>query len=238
MKLTVIGEYGPFAPAGRACSCYLLQGRGSGNVVLDLGNGSLAELQKYLAPGEIDAIVLTHLHFDHISDLQILGYALGQMQARGEYQKKIRLFLPRTPEAISALYSLPFFEISYLEEDLEAQVAGMRLVFARMSHPVETYAVMAEEKGKCLLYSGDTTRNQSIEQLAEMADFVLLDAGLLEAQAGKNAPHMSVREACEVGRFAGQMVLTHHSPYNTEVQIRQEALEDAVLAQSGMTFEV
>ena len=237
MKLTVIGEYGPFAPAGGACSCYLLQGRDGGAVVLDLGNGSLAELQKHIALCEIEAIVLTHLHFDHISDLQILGYALGQMQARGEYQKKIRLFLPKTPEAISQLYALPLFEVRYLEEDLEAQVAGMRL-FARMSHPVEAYAVVAEEEGKCLLYSGDTTRNAAVERLAEMADFVLLDAGLLEAQAGENAPHMSVREACEVGRFAGQMVLTHHYPYNTKDQIRREALEEAVLAQSGMTFEI
>ena len=47
MKLTILGEYGPFAPAGGACSSYLLQGKKGGNILLDLGNGGLAQLQKY-----------------------------------------------------------------------------------------------------------------------------------------------------------------------------------------------
>ncbi|MBS6510676.1 MAG: MBL fold metallo-hydrolase [Clostridiales bacterium] len=234
MKLTILGEYGPFAPAGGACSSYLLQGKHGGNILLDFGNGGLAQMQKYLSISQIDAVVLTHLHFDHISDLQILGYALSQLKL----PRKPALYLPKTPEKMAQLYALPVFDVHSIQDDLEIQIAEMKLVFAKMTHPVEAYAVMAEEDGTCLLYSGDTTRNHAIEHLAEMADFALLDAGLLEAQAGAGAPHMSVGQACEVGRFAGKMVLTHFSPLYTREQIRQEAMEEAILAKSGMTFEI
>ena len=91
MKLTILGEYGPFAPAGGACSSYLLQGKHGGNILLDLGNGGLAQMQKYLSISQIDAVVLTHLHFDHISDLQILGYALSQLKL----PRKPALYLPK-----------------------------------------------------------------------------------------------------------------------------------------------
>lgn len=234
MKLRILGEYGPFAPAGGACSSYLLQGKKGGNILLDLGNGGLAQLQKYLSISEIDAVILTHLHFDHISDLQILGYALSQLKL----PKKPALYLPKAPKEMAQLYALPAFHVHTIEDDLEIQIADMKLAFAEMTHPVEAYAVMAEEEGTCFLYSGDTTRNQNIERLAEMADFALLDAGLLEAQAGAGAPHMSVGQACEVGRFSGKLVLTHLSPLYTREQIRQEAIEEAILAKSGMIFEI
>ncbi len=205
---------------------------------MDLGNGALAQLQKHIPLAQIDAIVLTHLHFDHISDVQILGYALAQLQARREYERKIRLYLPKTPERVAGLFALPLFDICYLSDDLEVGEAGMRLVFASMMHPVEAYAVLAEEEGKCLLYSGDTAQNKTVAELAEMADFALLDAALLEAEVGPGASHMSVKEACEIGRFAGKLALTHHSPFHTREQICQEAAEEAVLAQSGMHFEI
>src|SRR5699024_1708413 len=38
-------------------------------VVMDLGNGALGTLQRYVALEDIDAILLSHLHPDHFMDL-------------------------------------------------------------------------------------------------------------------------------------------------------------------------
>jgi len=65
------------APAGgnpgEACSGYLVTAGGS-RVLLDCGPGVLASLlARDAAP--LDAIVLSHLHFDHVADLIPLGFA-------------------------------------------------------------------------------------------------------------------------------------------------------------------
>lgn len=44
MKLTVLGNTGPYPKAGGACSGYLLE-NGDSKVVLDMGNGTLANLR-------------------------------------------------------------------------------------------------------------------------------------------------------------------------------------------------
>ena len=58
---------------GEACSGYLVTAGGS-RVLLDCGPGVLSSwLARDAAP--LDAIVLSHLHFDHVADLIPLGYA-------------------------------------------------------------------------------------------------------------------------------------------------------------------
>ena len=49
MKLTILGNNGPFPAAGGACSGYLLQ-HGEHCVQLDMGTGVLARLTALTAP--------------------------------------------------------------------------------------------------------------------------------------------------------------------------------------------
>ena len=72
MRLTVVGCSGSFpGPDSPAC-CYLLEAHHEGRllrVLLDLGNGALGSLQRYVDPLMVDAVVLSHLHADHCFDL-------------------------------------------------------------------------------------------------------------------------------------------------------------------------
>jgi ribonuclease BN (tRNA processing enzyme) len=94
MKLTVLGNNGPYPAPGGACSGYLLQCAGR-NIVIDLGSGALANLMKALgsAPGSVDAVFLTHLHADHMSDIAVLRYAL-ESAGRGGRQGGARAMGP------------------------------------------------------------------------------------------------------------------------------------------------
>ena len=67
MRLTVIGCSGSFPGPDSPASCYLVEHDGF-RLLLDLGNGSLGVLQRYIALDEIDGIALTHLHADHCLD--------------------------------------------------------------------------------------------------------------------------------------------------------------------------
>ncbi|HEV2369108.1 MAG TPA: MBL fold metallo-hydrolase, partial [Acidimicrobiales bacterium] len=74
LRLTVLGCSGSYPGPGQACSGYLVR-HGATTVWLDAGSGTLANLQLHVALGEIDAIVLSHEHPDHWSDVE--GFAVA-----------------------------------------------------------------------------------------------------------------------------------------------------------------
>ena len=236
MKLTILGNNGPFAKAGGACSSYLLQNAGK-NAVIDMVPGSLAVLQKYIDILDIDAIIFSHLHYDHMSDVFSLKYALGLLRAREGFDKKIRLFLPKTPENCSLEISNDdSFEVNYIFDGFKENIIGLNAVFFSMTHPVETYAVSFEECGKRFVYSGDTTLNDKISDIAKGAELYLVDGGLLKVHEG--GPHMTVAQACKTASYAKKTVVTHLSPLYLENDIKRELTGNAVLAQIGQQFEI
>jgi ribonuclease BN (tRNA processing enzyme) len=68
VKLTVVGCSGSFPGPDSAASCYLVEHAGS-TIVVDLGNGALGALQQYISLDDVDAVLISHLHVDHVIDL-------------------------------------------------------------------------------------------------------------------------------------------------------------------------
>jgi ribonuclease BN (tRNA processing enzyme) len=75
LELTVLGRAGPPPGPGRACSGYLVT-NGDTRLLLDAGNGSTANLQRFAHYRDLDAIVVSHRHVDHCVDLIGAFYAL------------------------------------------------------------------------------------------------------------------------------------------------------------------
>src|SRR4029453_14066338 len=67
MKVTVLGCAGSFPGPDSACSAYLVEADGF-RLLVDFGAGSLSALQRYASLTSIDAILLSHLHADHVLD--------------------------------------------------------------------------------------------------------------------------------------------------------------------------
>jgi ribonuclease BN (tRNA processing enzyme) len=71
LTLTVLGCDGSHQAAGGAASGYLVRSWASGTSVwLDAGPGTFANLQRFTDPLTLSAIVLTHEHHDHFSDVE------------------------------------------------------------------------------------------------------------------------------------------------------------------------
>ena len=68
MRITVLGKSPAWQDADGACSGYLVQGGGQ-VVLLDCGPGVFAKLRRYVDYAAVDAVVISHLHADHILDL-------------------------------------------------------------------------------------------------------------------------------------------------------------------------
>ena len=81
LTVTVLGCDGSYPGPGGACSGYLVTCDGT-NLWIDCGPGTLAAIQMHLRIEEIDAVLITHEHPDHWSDLQHLGVACRWMVQR------------------------------------------------------------------------------------------------------------------------------------------------------------
>src|SRR3954449_5466587 len=68
MRITVLGKSPAWQDAGGACSGYLVEGGGV-RVLLDCGPGVFAKLRRFADYVDVDAVVISHLHADHILDL-------------------------------------------------------------------------------------------------------------------------------------------------------------------------
>lgn len=225
IKLTILGKYGPFPGRDGACSSCLLQHAGK-NILIDCGNGCLSHLQRHIHIAEIDAVFLSHLHHDHISDMHILRYALEGLKARGLPCKlPLPVYMPDTPENIAVLINgAAVFEVNTIQEGV-ISLFGMDISWQAMTHPVASYAMRFEAEGKRFVYSGDTNMNDAIIPFAAKADLLLIDAGLLSRDKKDNsAPHISALEAGQIGAQAGvkKLIGTHLYPLYDENEIKNE----------------
>jgi len=69
-----LGSHGTWPGTAGECSGYLVTS-GSFHLWLDAGTGTFARLQEHVAPGEIDAVLITHGHADHFLDVIPAFYA-------------------------------------------------------------------------------------------------------------------------------------------------------------------
>ena len=237
MYLTILGNNGPFPAPGGACSSYLLESdSGETKLLIDAGTGSLARLMDIARPETLDAVVLSHLHFDHMSDLLPMQYAL-QFSAR---ERPLPLFLPRRPERVRALLECPYYDL-FDHEDIA--VGEMRLRFIPAVHPVEGSCVAVEGDGAKFVFTGDTNLDPALELFADGCDLLLADAGLSRADWTEKKPHLSASHCGALARDvrAGALLLTHLNPLYDPQTLLDEARRDypaAELARLGKRYRV
>ena len=221
MYLTILGNNGPFPAPGGACSSYLLESdSGETKLLIDAGTGSLARLMDIARPETLDAVVLSHLHFDHMSDLLPMQYAL-QFSAR---ERPLPVFLPRRPVRVRALLECPYYDL-FDHEDIA--VGEMRLRFIPAVHPVEGSCVAVEGDGAKFVFTGDTNLDPALELFADGCDLLLADAGLSQADWTEKKPHLSAALCGALAREAraGALLLTHLNPLYDPASLLAEARE-------------
>src|SRR5689334_13549067 len=75
MRITVLGKSLAWQDVDGACSGYLIESAQT-KVLLDCGPGVFAKLRARMRYETIDAVVISHLHADHVLDLVTFASAL------------------------------------------------------------------------------------------------------------------------------------------------------------------
>jgi ribonuclease Z len=80
MKITLLGTGSPLPDPNRAGPCTLVQA-GNDNILVDCGRGAMMRLMAAgVLPAMVDTLLITHLHSDHITDVNDLVTTRWVMQ--------------------------------------------------------------------------------------------------------------------------------------------------------------
>ena len=237
MEIKILGKYGPFTSLG-STSSYLVKGENS-YALLDCGSGALKKLLNENCLDKLSFIFLSHLHFDHISDIGVLSYALAPV-LKGN---KIKLYT-FVDDSINMklIQSLNIFEIVCVEENKTFKNGEFTFEFFKMTHPVTSFAIKIQNKDKVFAYSGDTTKNDNIYNLIKGASLAFLDGAFLQKDYADGKPHMSIKQVCEIAKESGvKTVVTHFSPSNTDIEVENECKEfnsKVLIAKEDAVYQV
>jgi ribonuclease BN (tRNA processing enzyme) len=223
MELIICGTSPSWASPGGSCSGYLVKDDGH-TLMIDCGNGALSVARQFTTIADIDAVFLTHLHGDHISDLLCLAYAIrygwpretplpvwGPQEMPGQLRQ-----LALGCGAVSDVFDKSFDLRCYSPGD-EITTGPLLLKTMAVPHLIPTVAVdVSSSKGlrSRFTFSADCGPNEALPILAKDTPLLLCEATMPEPNiAGTVGFHLDGSEAGQIATAAGakELLLTHYA---------------------------
>ena len=254
MRLTVLGRSPASPNPGEACAGYLVEGGGA-RALVDIGPGVVAQLLVRHHPDELDAVVVSHMHADHMLDLVTLRYVYPwRAQPR---DRRLRVVMP--PGSADQLLDLArgvgnarhfedSFRLSEHDGSRPLTFGGLTMTPVETVHFIPCWGFRMEADGRRLSYTADTAPCGGLEDLAHDTDLLLSEATLRsldeDAQPPEGRGHLLPAEAGEVARRAGsrRLMLTHLPVEDGAVAAREAASSafggEAEVAEPDQTYEI
>jgi ribonuclease BN (tRNA processing enzyme) len=232
MKLTVLGGCGAWPAAGQACSGYLVA-HDDFRLLIDPGYAILPRLLEVLPAEQVDAVVVSHGHPDHCTDLHPL---LRARTLRDD--PTVPLPVHAVVDAVSKVLALDrpgLLDAAYtLREFLPGQtisIGPFHIATWLLPHFVSNAGMQLAAGSRSLAYTGDTGPSPDVLNLARDVDLFLAEASFAtEVPIDSTRFLSSARQAGENATRAnvGHLVLTHLVP-GTDPAIAHDA--------AGMAYE-
>lgn len=227
MKLTIIGCWGGYPKANDASSGYLVEHDGF-QLLLDCGSGVLAKMQNVIEPEQLDAVIISHYHPDHIADIGVLQHARLIQGLLGKKMSSLPIYGHLLDVRGFEMLSYKDITAGVAYKSNEELIVGPFTVrFLQTDHPVPCFAMRIEAAGKILVYTADTSYKQELNDFCQNADVLLCECNFYKDQDGKGAGHMTSYDAGNLAQTAGvkQLILTHLPHYGDIRQLVMEAKE-------------
>jgi len=199
LTAAVCGSRSPIPSPGRAETCILVKA-GDDVFIVDAGAGSSNNLRSWnIDFGEINAVLLTHLHSDHISDLPNLHQAAWIMENRTD---KLKVYGPEGVSQVTDGFEMAY-DLDYgfrskhhgeavaprkyagfnanvidLDEPVFFNNGDLKITAFKVIHePIEpALGYKFEYKGRSLVISGDTSYSENVIKASEGVDVLFHEA--------------------------------------------------------------
>lgn len=220
MKVTTLGCWGGYPYKDGGTTSYLITGHDGFQLLMDAGSRSLNELEKELSPLELDAVLISHYHPDHVADLGVLRH-YRQLYPKHLWEPKLLPTYAHDEDVAEfAKLSLPGVSEGIAYDVNGTQTIGpFDVTFIKTVHPVVCYAfrIRERETGQVLVFTGDTGFFDALADFVDGADLFLADVYLYEGNENHIA-HLTTKEAGQIAKQAKvkKLVLTHMPPVAPE----------------------
>ena len=232
-------------------------------MLLDCGSRTaLRLLEKNLTLADIDYVIITHPHPDHIGDL--VPSILSMYLTANRFPEKKRPTLlplhgyPGFKKDFQTLCDIMFPDwlaadvVSLAEHGNDDFAIGKLKISTRlvphMEQYMQTFAIRFDDGNKSLTYSADTGKFPGLAKLAKDTDVALFEASF-STQAfkkyGSRYGHMTPQEAAQTAAeaHAKKLILTHfYEGLEPEENILKSARQyfdgPVVLANDGLEVEI
>lgn len=249
VQLTVLGSSGTYPSRENPASSYLVTD-GSTAIWCDAGPGSYQALLSVMDPRELSAIVISHRHPDHCTDLFALFHAIT--------------YSPRPIEGLTLIANRSV--IDHAERFLDAgedhavhrafdirpteggdilQVGAIEVTAVEMDHSAPTLGFRFESDAQSIFYTADTGPGGDWQTRVGPVDLLVSEASMQGASLGDGSVlHLTASQAGEIASRLGatRLLLTHIPPHLDPIVSVREAEatfgKTVMAAVPGATHEV
>ncbi len=225
MKITVIGHWGGFPRVGEATSGYLIE-HDNYRLLLECGSGVVSSIQKIADLGKLDAVLITHYHYDHCCDIGPLQYARQIKTQLGEISKSLPIYAPK-----GEFFSLLKWEDYTCGESFdEASILSLgpfEISFIKNNHPVEAYSVKIKCGSKILSFTSDTSYFDELSNFFYGSDLLIAECSFYAHMDGSKAGHLNSAQAGTLAENAKvkKLLLTHLPHFGNHNDLLLQAKE-------------
>jgi ribonuclease BN (tRNA processing enzyme) len=223
MRLTLLGGSAASPNAGMGCAGLLLQTDRT-RLVLDLGPGTLQELRRHTDFRTLDAVIVSHMHVDHVLDLLALRHALAYNPLLAP--APVPVWLPPGGAEHLAQVTAPFdacdepgrfsatVKVSEYDPTRPLTIGDVVVTFAPAVHHIPAWAIRVQPApGPGLGYTGDTGPAAALAEFFTGVHVLVAEATLLASGVGPwdERGSLTATEAGKLAVAAGAeiLVLTH-----------------------------
>ncbi|MCH5463154.1 MBL fold metallo-hydrolase [Lactobacillus sp. LC28-10] len=229
MKITVLGYYGGYPANGVGTSSYLIESNGY-HLLMDCGSGALLSLEKVLDPLQLDAVILSHYHHDHVADVGVLQYYWQLHEERPN--RRILPIYGATADPLmfgSLTWDHASQGMGYAPTDT-LHLGPLTISFLPMKHPVPAFGmrIVENDNGETLVFTADTAYIPELVPFASSADLLMTDTNFFNDKVGTKW-HMTAGESGQLAADAkvGQLLLTHLPQVGDLTALKQQAQDAA-----------
>jgi len=244
MKVTVLGPWGAYPEAGEATAGYLLE-YNQRSLLIDCGSGVLAQLQKIKPLYELDGVLISHRHHDHVADLGCLQYACLIDMDLGRRNVELPLYVAEEPGREMVCKTMKGTRVRRIAAEDRLGEGDLKVRFFKTIHEAYCVGMIFDYQGKRVVYTADTSYDDSLIAACKDADVLIAETSFYAGM--RDAVKYGHMNAAEVGRLAAEagvrkVVLTHLPHFGEVSSLATEVAAyfngEVEIARTGMVLEL